>query len=123
RIKENIAQAAARVKRSAGEITLVAVTKTASPEQIKTLVEAGQRDLAESRVQQLQQRSAQISEWLMRQAGKTEKALPRPEEITWHMIGHLQRNKVKPVLQISSIIHSCDSLRLAEEIQAAADKT
>jgi pyridoxal phosphate enzyme (YggS family) len=123
KIQENIAASAARVKRSPAEITLVAVTKTASPEQVKHLIEAGHRDLAESRVLQLQQRAAQIAEWLARQAGKNDKKLPAPEEIIWHMIGHLQRNKVKPVLLISSIIHSCDSLRLAEEIQAAAGKS
>jgi hypothetical protein len=123
KINENIAASAAKVRRQASDVTLVAVTKSASPEQIKQLIEAGHRDLAESRVQQLQQRAAQIAEWLARQTGKTEKKLPSPEEIVWHMVGHLQRNKVKPVLGIASIIHSCDSLRLAEEVQAAAGKS
>jgi len=123
KIRDNIAAAAARAKRSPADVALIAVTKTASPEQIKHLVEAGQRDLAESRVQQLQQRAAQITEWLLRQAGKTEKKLPAPEQVVWHMIGHLQRNKVKPLLPFTSIIHSVDSLRLAEEIQAAAGKS
>ncbi|MEI8198102.1 MAG: YggS family pyridoxal phosphate-dependent enzyme, partial [Phycisphaerae bacterium] len=81
-----------------------------------------QRDLAESRVQQLMQRAAQIQEWLQRQAGKTEKPLPPPEQIVWHMIGHLQRNKVKPVLPLVRCIHSVDSLRLADEIQAGVSK-
>ncbi len=66
----------------------------------------------------------------MRQQGKSDKkpppsapsAPPLPEAIVWHMVGHLQRNKVKQVLPICRYIHSVDSLRLAEEIQAAATK-
>jgi pyridoxal phosphate enzyme (YggS family) len=122
-IQERIAAAAAKARRAPDQITLIAVTKSAAPEQVKTLVELGQRHLAESRVQQLQQRAAQIHEWLARQAGRGEKPLPPPEDIHWHMIGHLQRNKVKPVLQIVRTIHSVDSLRLAEEIQAGVAKS
>src|ERR1035437_7692370 len=75
------------------------------------------------RVQQLQQRAAQIDEWLVRQQGKTEKKLPAPGSVRWHMVGHLQRNKVKPVMQLCSMIHSVDSLRLAEEIQDDAERS
>jgi len=121
-VRERMAKAAARAKRSEGEVTLVAVTKSATPEGIKELIALGQRDFGESRVQQLQQRAVQVAEWLARQAGKTEKPLPKPDEVSWHMIGHLQRNKVKPVLPLVRYVHSVDSLRLAEEIQAAAPK-
>jgi pyridoxal phosphate enzyme (YggS family) len=128
KIKSTVAAAAAKARRNPKEVTLVAVTKNASPEQIKQLVEMGQMDLAESRVQQLQQRAAQLDEWLSRQQNRTEKKLPpagyqTEGGVRWHMIGHLQRNKVKPVLPIARMIHSVDSLRLAEEIQDEAEKS
>lgn len=121
-IKDRIAAAASRSRRAAKDVTLVAVTKSASPETIRQLVEAGHRELAESRVQQLQQRAAQLIEWLTRVSGKTDKPLPSPDDIHWHMVGHLQRNKVKPVLPICTAIHSVDSLRLAEEVHAGVEK-
>jgi pyridoxal phosphate enzyme (YggS family) len=121
-IQERIARAAAKGRRAAKDITLVAVTKSAAPEGIKQLIETGHREFGESRVLQLQQRAAQIHEWLTRSAGKGPKPLPAPEEIRWHMIGHLQRNKVKPVLQSCVAIHSVDSLRLAEEIHTGIEK-
>ncbi len=119
-ILENIAASCAKARRRPEDVTLIAVTKSATPEQIKEIVEIGARHLGESRVQQLQQRSAQIAEWLSRQQGKTDKPIPAPQDIFWHMIGHLQRNKVKPVMHLCAMIHSVDSLRLAEEIQTAA---
>ena len=121
-INDRIAAACAKTKRLPKEVNLVAVTKSATTEQIKQIIEMGHTHLGESRVLQLQQRAAQISEWLVRQAGKTEKHLPGSDDITWHMIGHLQRNKVKPVLQMVKYVHSVDSLRLAEEIQGLAVK-
>ena len=126
KVREGIATAAAKVRRDLSDITLIAVTKNGSTEQIKQLVELGHTDLAESRVQQLQQRAAQLDEWLARQHGKNDKKLPAPGPdggIRWHMVGHLQRNKVKPVMQLCHAIHSVDSLRLAEEIQDEAEKT
>jgi pyridoxal phosphate enzyme (YggS family) len=117
KIRDAIAASAAKARRSPADITLVAVTKNATPESIKTLVELGHRDLGESRVQQLQQRTAQLDEWLHRQQGRKEKPLPAPADIRWHMIGHLQRNKIRAVLPLVKMIHSVDSLRLAEEIQ------
>jgi pyridoxal phosphate enzyme (YggS family) len=125
KVREGMAAAAAKGKRDPGDITLVAVTKNGSMEQIKQLIELGNVDLGESRVQQLQQRAAQVDEWLARQQGKSDKKLPGPGPsggIRWHMVGHLQRNKVKPVLQLCHAIHSVDSLRLAEEIQDEAEK-
>ncbi len=127
KIKATIAAAAAKGRRNPANVTLVAVTKNASPEQIKHLVEMGHLDLAESRVQQLQQRAAQLDEWLSRQQNRAGNKLPPPGYQTeggvrWHMIGHLQRNKVKPVIPIVRMIHSVDSLRLAEEIQDEAER-
>lgn len=128
KVQATMAAAAAKAKRAASDVTLIAVTKTASTDQIKQLVEWGHRDFGESRVQQLQQRTAQVDEWLARQQQRraerqSEKNLPGPGELRWHMIGHLQRNKVRPVLPMcrgGGIIHSIDSLRLAEEIQDEA---
>ncbi len=119
-----IAEAAVRSGRQPDQVLCVAVTKTASPDQIRSLVEMGHIDLGESRVQQLTQRAASIEEFLSRKrtlSGAATKpasppdALP-PEKVRWHMIGHLQRNKVKQVLPLVQLIHSVDSLRLAEEI-------
>jgi PLP dependent protein len=119
-VRERIASAAAKVKRDPGEITLVAVTKTAAPEQIREILQLGVQDLGESRVQVLAQRAAQLNEFYQRRQlhGDGQPA----QKIRWHMIGHLQRNKVKPVLPIVQMVHSVDSLRLAEELDAQAAK-
>ena len=122
KITDTIAASATRARRDPHDVTLIAVTKNATPEAIKQLVELGHRDLGESRVQQLQQRAAQLEEWLHRQQGRKEKPLPHPSEIRWHMIGHLQRNKVRAVMPLSKMVHSVDSLRLAEEIQDEAQR-
>ncbi len=98
----------------------MAATKSATPDAVRQILEMGHRDLGESRVQQLQQRAAQIQEWLDRRNTKGNGA-PIPAPI-WHMAGHLQRNKVKPVLHICRYIHSVDSLRLAEEIQSGMER-
>ena len=113
-IRENIAAAAARARRSADEVELIAVTKSADLEQIKALCELGVTQLGESRVPQLVERSAQLAAWLEK------KQLPPAR---WHLIGHLQRNKVKAVLDAGvDILHSLDSLRLAEELDERAGK-
>ncbi|MGN6367900.1 MAG: YggS family pyridoxal phosphate-dependent enzyme [Phycisphaerae bacterium] len=121
-IQDGIAKAAAKSRRDASAVKLVAVTKNGSPDQIKQLVEMGHRDFGESKVQQLQQRAAQLEEWLLRQQNRTEKKLPAPGDIRWHMIGHLQRNKVRPVITLCKLVHSVDSLRLAEEIQEESER-
>ncbi len=116
RVNKNIAAACAIARRDPAEVTLVAVTKTAGIEQINWLLELGVHELGESRVQQLTERSAQIAETLQK----------RPElgPARWHMIGHLQRNKVRQVLDSgTAVIHSVDSLRLAEEISERAGKS
>lgn len=121
--QEAIAAAAAKARRDPREVTLIAVTKTATPDQIKSLIEMGHLDMGESRVQQLQQRAAQLDEWLARQQTRElKKPLPPPGSVRWHMIGHLQRNKVRSVMSLCHMIHSVDSLRLAEEIHEEAER-
>ena len=119
-VKERIASACARAKRDPSEVTLVAVTKTAAPEQIREILQLGVGDLGESRVQVLQQRAAQVNEFFARQKAHDGEGLAG--KLRWHMIGHLQRNKIKPILPIVSVIHSIDSLRLAEELDIQAAK-
>src|SRR5215207_2922035 len=119
-LKDRIAAACAKAKRDTSEVTLIAVTKTAAPEQIRELLQLGVGDLGESRVQVLQQRAAQVNEFFARQQAHGAENLPA--KLRWHMIGHLQRNKIKPVLPLVSVIHSVDSLRLAEELDAHAAK-
>ncbi len=119
-VSERIAGAAAKSKRQESEITLVAVTKTAPPEQIREILQLGVTDLGESRVQILTQRAAQIHEFYHRRALLGDG--PAPQKLRWHLIGHLQRNKVKAVLPLIHMIHSIDSLRLAEELDLAAGK-
>jgi pyridoxal phosphate enzyme (YggS family) len=119
-VKDRIAQAAAKAKREPGEVTLVAVTKTAAPEQIREILSLGVTDLGESRVQVLTQRAAQMAEFYQRRVAHGDEGAPPPPRLRWHMIGHLQRNKIKAVLPIVSLIHSVDSLRLAEELETQA---
>jgi hypothetical protein len=104
RIRRRIADAAARSGRAAESVTLVAVTKSASAEQARELAIAGCVDLGEGRPQELWSKAAALSD------------IP----IRWHLIGHLQRNKVERTLPLVSMIHSVDSLRLLRAIDAAA---
>lgn len=115
-IRQNIADACARSGRKPDDIAIIAVTKAVEIETIKNLLDAGLTELGENRVQQFSQRTEQVAAYVQRRRN----ALPRP--IRWHMIGHLQRNKVKTVLSSDAVIHSIDSLRLAEEISERAIK-
>lgn len=103
-VRERIAAAALRSGRDPAAIRLVAVTKYAQTESIAALLDAGCNDLGESRPQQLWQRAAEFAD----------------RGVRWHMIGHLQRNKVARTLPLVSLVHSCDSLRIAAAIDAAA---
>ncbi|MEM6393389.1 MAG: YggS family pyridoxal phosphate-dependent enzyme [Planctomycetota bacterium] len=120
RVSDQIAEAAIRSGRQPSDVLMVAVTKYASVDQIQRIVEMGHVDLGESRVQQLSQRVPQIDEFLARRktlAGAIPKSSEAvPDRVRWHMIGHLQRNKVKQVSPLVDLIHSVDSLRLAEEL-------
>jgi pyridoxal phosphate enzyme (YggS family) len=118
-VKGAISSACARVGRDVSEIKLVVVTKSATIEAIQEVIRLGFTDLGENRVQQLKKVSAQISEYFL-EKGNDDSALP--EKVNWHMVGHLQRNKVRQVLPTVSLIHSVDTLRLAEEINALGAK-
>jgi pyridoxal phosphate enzyme (YggS family) len=105
-VRARIAAACARVRRDPGEVTLVAVTKTVSPRVAAVLPELGVPDLGENRPQEL---------WR-----KAEALKGRP--IRWHLIGHLQRNKVERTLPLVHMVHSIDSLRLAQAAAAEGTK-
>lgn len=105
RMKERIAEAAQRVSRSAEDITIVAVSKTMPVAYIEQALENGIRVIGENRVQEAKQKYAALT-----------------REAVWHMVGHLQTNKVKDALKIFSLIHSLDSVRLAEEIDKRAQE-
>ena len=124
---DRVGEAATRSNRRPTDIITVAVTKTATPDQIRTLVELGHTDLGENRLQQLIQRRAQLDEFLSRKRTlgrvSTMPGHEAPHTVRWHMIGHLQRNKVKQVVPLVRLIHAVDSLRLSEEIQAVASRT
>jgi pyridoxal phosphate enzyme (YggS family) len=117
-VKDKIASACARADRELDEIKLVVVTKAAPIETVKQVIGLGFTDLGENRVQQLKKVAAEIETFL--QDDKDLAGLP--EKVNWHMIGHLQRNKVRQVLPLVHMIHSIDTLRLAEEIDATAEK-
>jgi len=116
RVKDTINSTCARAGRDPGEVKLVVVTKSATIEAVKEVIHLGVTELGENRVQQLKKISAEVAGFLQ------EPAFGGPKKIDWHMIGHLQRNKVRQVLPIASLIHSVDTLRLAEEINASAAK-
>ncbi|MEO0205165.1 MAG: YggS family pyridoxal phosphate-dependent enzyme [candidate division WOR-3 bacterium] len=103
RVKERIQNAASRVNRHPEEITLVAVTKTVPPEVIKQAIDCGIEIIGENRVQEAKEKFPIIGNC-----------------VKWHMVGHLQTNKVKDALKIFSLIHSLDSTKLAEEINRRA---
>ncbi len=118
RVRETIDAACAHAGREPDEVTLVVVTKSATFEAVKEVVQSGAMDLGENRVQQLKKVVAQVEEFL--QGPEGDPALLK--KIRWHMIGHLQRNKVRQVVPVAALIHSVDTLRLAEEINAAGAK-
>jgi len=118
RINDTINAACARAGREPDEVRLVVVTKSATFEAVKEVLHLGVTNLGENRVQQLKKVATQVEEFLQGPDG----APALLKTICWHMIGHLQRNKVRQVLPIAALIHSVDTLRLAEEINTAAAK-
>ena len=105
RVEEKVKNACKRAGRPPEEVTLIAVSKTKPASMIEELLPLGVRDFGENKVQEL-----------------TAKEEALPKDIRWHMIGHLQRNKVKYVIDKACMIHSVDSLRLAQEISKEAVK-
>lgn len=120
-VRRRVAEAAARAGRRPEDVLIVAVTKYASPEAIRELIEIGHADFGENRIQQLIRRVAVVDEFLARHKTMTaSRAVNLPRRVRWHMIGHLQRNKARKACEVSRLIHSVDSLRLAEELQTIA---
>jgi pyridoxal phosphate enzyme (YggS family) len=105
-VERRIATAAGKVSRSPAEVTLVAVTKGLPFQAIEAAVEAGIEHIGENRVQEASTKVDRLSASGLRP--------------TWHMVGHLQRNKSKTAVEVFDIIHSVDSLRLAEALNAVA---
>ncbi|NQU23299.1 MAG: YggS family pyridoxal phosphate-dependent enzyme [Candidatus Nealsonbacteria bacterium] len=105
-IRDRIDRAARRCGRGGEDVTLVAVTKYVTPPEIRAVVEAGCTDLGESRPQQLWQRA---------------EAEPNAA-VRWHLIGHLQRNKVRRTLPAVAMIQSVDTPRLVEAVDRIAEE-
>ncbi len=104
-IEKNIIESSNKVNRNIDEITLIAVSKTKPIEMIKEVYNLGIRNFGENKVQELKEKYNQL-----------------PKDIRWHMIGHLQTNKVKDIIDKVYLIHSVDSIHLAEIIEKEASK-
>lgn len=105
-VKERIAEAAKRAGRDPSEITLVAATKDVPVNLIEEAIKAGITDIGENRVQEAWEKFGPLKDY----------------PVKWHMIGHLQTNKVKHALEIFSVIQSVDSEKLANEINKRAER-
>ncbi|MBN2446741.1 MAG: YggS family pyridoxal phosphate-dependent enzyme [Phycisphaerae bacterium] len=124
RLRENVGEVRARIAaayrrsgREPGDVTLVAVTKYTGLAVIRELLRTGCTDLGESRVQQLMPRTNALGS-----SAATLETTVTVDAPRWHMIGHLQRNKVKYLLPSVRIVHAVDSLRLAEQIDELAGR-
>ena len=104
-VRKNIEDACKKVGRDVSEVTLITVSKTKPLSDLRIAYEEGSRDFGENKVQEL---VSKIDEM--------------PSDVKWHLIGHLQRNKVKYIAGKVAMIHSVDSYRLAEEINVQAKK-
>ena len=104
-VEKNIEQASKNAGRNRNEVTLIAVSKTKPVEMLQEIYDENIRDFGENKVQELCSKMEQL-----------------PSDIRWHMIGHLQRNKVKYIVGKVELIHSVDTYRLAEEINIQAKK-
>ncbi len=105
KVQQNVSAACAKAGRRPEDVTLITVSKTKPVALLQEAYAAGSRDFGENKVQELLDKLPQL-----------------PDDIRWHMIGHLQRNKVKYIVGKVYLIHSVDSLRLAEEISKEALK-
>lgn len=104
-VEQRVLAACERAGRKREEVTLIAVSKTKPISMIEELLPGGTRDFGENKVQELVEKYEEL-----------------PKDIRWHLIGHLQRNKVKYIVDKACLIHSVDSLRLAETISQEAVK-
>jgi pyridoxal phosphate enzyme (YggS family) len=105
RVRERIARAAEKAGRSPSDITIVAVTKTFGPEIVETAIRGGIEDIGENRVQEFLSKAELIS-----------------LDCRWHLIGHLQTNKVNKAIGRFALIQSVDSMRLAEKLSRASEE-
>jgi pyridoxal phosphate enzyme (YggS family) len=126
RVRDRIAHAAAAAGRRAEDITLVGVTKYVSPSEVAELIAAGCHDLGESRPQELWKKAGDIERvWARAPSAAADGRPPEKSSIRWHLVGHLQRNKIRRTLPLVSLIHSVDSERLLaainEERRSAGD--
>ncbi len=104
-VQNEISEACRRSGRNANEVTLIAVSKTKPISMIQEAIDAGQVIFGENKVQELCSKFEEL-----------------PKDLVWHLIGHLQRNKVKYIVDKAALIHSVDSVRLAETISQEATK-
>lgn len=104
-VQENILKACEKSGRNPEDVTLIAVSKTKPVPMLQEIYDENIRDFGENKVQELVEKYDEL-----------------PQDIKWHMIGHLQRNKVKYIVDKVCLIHSVDSYRLAEEINIQAKK-
>lgn len=104
-VQEKIKEAVLRSNRNLDDITLIAVSKTKPLPMLEEIYQAGIREFGENKVQEIVWKSNDL-----------------PTDIHWHMIGHLQRNKVKSIINKAVLIHSVDSIRLAKQISDEAIK-
>jgi PLP dependent protein len=109
-VNRRITNAAVKAGRGLEQIRLIAVTKTVDVEMITKAVETGLREFGESRIQEARDKILEV------------KSLLPDLRIIWHLIGHLQKNKTKAAVELFDIIHSVDSLELAEELNKHAEK-
>jgi PLP dependent protein len=105
RVREQVAEAAAKVGRAVDEIQLIAITKTHAAERVREAIEAGQTLFGESRVQEARAKIPLL-----------------PASLRWHFVGHLQKNKIRHALPLFEVFHSVDSLALAHEMNRIADE-
>lgn len=104
-VEQNIQKACARSGRDRSEVQLIAVSKTKPVEMLKEAYDCQIRDFGENKPQEIREKFPQL-----------------PEDIRWHMIGHLQRNKIKYIIDKVCMIHSIESVRLAEAVSEEAAK-
>src|SRR5437879_3736096 len=105
RVRERVARAVAKVGRAASDVELVAITKTHPAEKVREAIEAGQTLFGESRVQEARVKIPEL-----------------PSNSRWHFVGHLQKNKIRPTLTLFELIHSVDSLALAQDMNRIAEE-
>ena len=105
RVREQVAEAAAKVGRAVDEIQLIAISKTHDAEKVRAAYEAGQTLFGESRVQEARAKIPLL-----------------PSSLRWHFVGHLQKNKIRHALPLFELFHSVDSLALAHEMNRIADE-